>query len=140
MFQIVTRGLRQNPFRYVATAIAIVLGVAFYVATSVMTTSFEDTLNSSIAEAFDDIDGAVRSTEVIETDFFEIRQKIPYETGEQIAAIDGVARASAFLSGYAQAVTADGDVVDAGLAAGVLPAFRAGKLDVLDAIAGKSTR
>jgi putative ABC transport system permease protein len=112
MFQIAIRGLKQNPFRYVATAIAIVLGVAFYVATSVMTTSFKDTLNGSIAEAFDDVDGAVRSTEVIETDFAEIRQKIPYETGEQIAAIEGVERAGAFLSGYAQAVTADGDVLD----------------------------
>jgi hypothetical protein len=68
MFQIAIRGLKQNPFRYVATTIAIVLGVAFYVATSVMTTSFEDTLNGSIAAAFDDVDGAVRSTEVIETD------------------------------------------------------------------------
>jgi putative ABC transport system permease protein len=114
MFQIAIRGLRQNPYRYAATAIAIVLGVAFYVATSVMTTSFEDTLDSSIAEAFEDIDGSVRSTEVIETDFTEIRQKIPYETGEQIAAIDGVAGASAFLSGYAQVVTTDGDVVDSG--------------------------
>ncbi len=112
MFQIAIRGLKQNPFRYVATAIAIVLGVAFYVATTVMTTSFQDTLNGSIAEAFDDVDGAVRSTEVIETDFAEIRQKIPYETGEQVAAIDGVDRAGAFLTGYAQAVTADGDVVD----------------------------
>ncbi|MEP4590294.1 MAG: FtsX-like permease family protein [Ilumatobacter sp.] len=112
MFQIAIRGLKQNPFRYVATTIAIVLGVAFYVATSVMTTSFEDTLNGSIAEAFDDVDGAVRSTEVIETDFAEIRQKIPYDTGERVAAIDGVERAGAFLTGYAQAVTADGDVVD----------------------------
>jgi putative ABC transport system permease protein len=112
MFQIAIRGLKQNPFRYVATAIAIVLGVAFFVATSVMTTSFEDTLNGSIAEAFDDVDGAVRSTEVIDTGFSEIRQKIPYETGEQVAAIAGVERAGAFLSGYAQAVTADGDVVD----------------------------
>lgn len=112
MFQIAVRGLKQNPFRYVATAIAIVLGVAFYVATSVMTTSFQDTLNGSIAAAFDDVDGAVRSTEVIETDFAEIRQKIPYETGEQIAAIDGVERSGAFLTGYAQAVTADGDVLD----------------------------
>lgn len=112
MFQIAIRGLKQNPFRYVATSIAIVLGVAFYVATSVMTTSFQDTLNRSIAAAFDDVDGAVRSTEVIETDFFEIRQKIPFETGERIAGIDGVERAGAFLTGYAQAVTADGEVLD----------------------------
>src|SRR5690606_5670866 len=95
-----------------------ILGVAFYVATTVVTTSFEDTLDRSIAEAFDDIDGAVRSTEVIDAGLFEIRERIPYETGEQIAAIDGVARAGAFLSGYAQVVTAQGDVVDA---AGQLP-------------------
>lgn len=118
MFQIAFRGLKQNPFRYVATAIAIVLGVAFYVATAVMTTSFKDTLNGSITEAFDDVDGAVRSTEVIETGFSEIRQKIPYETGDRVASIDGVERAGAFLSGYAQAVTAEGDVLDS---AGIPP-------------------
>ncbi len=77
MFQIAIRGLRQNPFRYFATALAIVLGVAFFIATSVMTTSFRDTLNNSIGEAFADVDASVRSTESIDLDFFEIRQQIP---------------------------------------------------------------
>jgi putative ABC transport system permease protein len=114
MFQIAIRGLKQNPFRYVATSIAIVLGVAFYVATSVMTTSFQDSLNGSIAQAFDDVDASVRSTEVIETELAEIRQKIPYETGEQVASIDGVQSAGAFLTGYAQPLTAEGKVLDTG--------------------------
>ena len=114
MFQIAIRGLKQNPFRYLATAVAIILGVGFFIATSVMTTSFQDTLNGSIAEAFDDVDGAVRSTEVIETDFFDIRQKIPASTADQIADIDGVAGAAAFLTGYAQVVDGTGKVVDSG--------------------------
>lgn len=114
MFQIAIRGLKQNPFRYFATVVAIVLGVAFFIATSVMTTSFQDTLNGSIAEAFDDVDGAVRSTDVIETDFFDIRQKIPAATAETIADIDGVEAAAAFLTGYAQIVTDDGKVLDDG--------------------------
>ncbi|MGB3735741.1 MAG: FtsX-like permease family protein [Ilumatobacter sp.] len=114
MFQIAIRGLKQNPFRYFATVIAIVLGVSFFIATSVMTTSFQDTLNGSIAEAFEDVDGAVRSTDVIETDFFDIRQKIPASTADDIAQIDGVAGAAAFLTGYAQVVTGDGKVLDGG--------------------------
>ena len=114
MFQIAIRGLKQHPFRYLATAVAIILGVGFFIATSVMTTSFQDTLNGSIAEAFDDVDGAVRSTDVIETDFFDIRQKIPASTADQIAEIDGVAGAAAFLTGYAQVVDGTGKVLDAG--------------------------
>ncbi len=112
MFQIAVRGLRQNPFRYFATALAIVLGVAFFIATSVMTTSFRDTLNNSIGEAFADVDASVRSSESIDLDFFEIRQQIPAATADEIATIDGVDSAVAFLTGYAQVVTADGKVLD----------------------------
>ena len=111
MLTIALRGIANNPFRYAATALAIVLGIAFFTATSVMTTSFEESLNQSIAEAFDDVDAAVRSAEVIETPFGDIRERIPLSVADEVAPVEGVAWAYPFLAGYAQAVAADGKTV-----------------------------
>ena len=111
MLTIALRGIANNPFRYAATALAIVLGIAFFTATSVMTTSFEDSLNKSIADAFEDVDAAVRSTEVIETPVFDIRERIPPSVADEVAALDGVEWAIPYLEGYAQVVAADGKTV-----------------------------
>lgn len=112
MFALTLRGVRSHPFRYLATAIAIVLGIGFFTATSVLTDSFESSINDSVAEQFTDIDAAVRSTDTIESDFFELRQQIPAATVEKVRTIDGVAAAAPYLAGYAQVVTADGKTVD----------------------------
>ena len=111
MLTIALRGIANNPFRYAATALAIVLGIAFFTATSVMTTSFEDSLNQSIAEAFEDVDAAVRSADIIETPFGDVREQIPLSVADEVAPVDGVAWAHPFLAGYAQAVAADGKTV-----------------------------
>ena len=101
----------QNPFRYIATALAIILGIAFFTATSVMTNSFEKSLNSSIEQSFEDVDASVRSTNKIDTPVFDARERIPASLADEIAAIDGVAGVFPYLAGYAQAVTAEGKTV-----------------------------
>lgn len=111
MLTIALRGIANNPFRYAATALAIVLGIAFFTATSVLTTSFEDSLNQSITDAFEDVDAAVRSAEIIETPFVDIRERVPPTVADEVAAIDGVAWAHPFLAGYAQVVAPDGKTV-----------------------------
>ena len=111
MLTIALRGIANNPFRYVATALAIVLGIAFFTATSVLTTSFEESLNDSIADAFQDVDTAVRSANTIETPIIDIRERIPPTVADEIAGVDGVAWVFPFLAGYAQVVAADGKTV-----------------------------
>ena len=111
MLTIALRGIANNPFRYVATALAIVLGIAFFTATSVLTTSFQESLNDSIAEAFQDVDAAVRSANTIETPIIDIRERIPPTVADEIAGVDGVAWVYPFLAGYAQVVAADGKTV-----------------------------
>ena len=111
MLTIALRGIANNPFRYVATALAVVLGIAFFTATSVLTTSFQDSLNDSIADAFQDVDAAVRSANTIETPIIDIRERIPPTVADEIAGVDGVAWVYPFLAGYAQAVAADGKTV-----------------------------
>ncbi len=108
MLQLALEGVRNNPFRYVATVIAIVLGIGFFTATSVLTTSFQDSLNDSIAEAFDDVGAAVRSDQVIEQAGFDVRRQIPASTAAQLRSIDGVSAAAPYLAGYAQVVRANG--------------------------------
>jgi putative ABC transport system permease protein len=111
MLTIALRGIANNPFRYAATALAIVLGIAFFTATSVLTTSFEESLNQTITDAFEDVDAAVRSTEIIETPIIDIRERIPPSVADEVAAIDGVAWAIPYLEGYAQVVAPDGKTV-----------------------------
>ena len=111
MLTIALRGIANNPFRYFATALAVVLGIGFFTATSVLTTSFEDSLNQSIAEAFDDVDAAVRSADIIETPFIDIRERIPPSVADEVAAVEGVEWAYPFLAGYAQVVASDGKTV-----------------------------
>lgn len=101
----------QNPFRYVATALAIILGIAFFTATSVLTTSFENSLNTSIEKSFEDIDLSVRSTNTIDTPVFDARERIPASLADDIAAVEGVAGTFPYLAGYAQAVTAEGKTI-----------------------------
>lgn len=108
MLQLALEGVRSNPFRYVATVIAIVLGIGFFTATSVLTTSFQDSLNDSIAKAFDDVGAAVRSDEVVEQAGFDVRRQIPAATAAQLRGIDGVAAAAPYLAGYARVVRSNG--------------------------------
>ena len=111
MLTIALRGIANNPFRYVATALAIVLGIAFFSATSVLTTSFEESLNDTITEAFQDVDIAVRSANTIETPIIDIRERIPPSAADEVGEVDGVAWVYPFLAGYAQVVAADGKTV-----------------------------
>ena len=111
MLTIALRGIANNPFRYAATALAIVLGIAFFSATSVLTTSFEDSLNDTIAEAFENVDISVRSANTIETPVIDIRERIPPTVADEVSRVDGVAWVFPFLTGYAQVVAADGKTV-----------------------------
>ena len=111
MLAIALLRVAQNPFRYIATALAIILGIAFFTATSVLTTSFEESLNSSIEQSFEDVDASVRSTNKIETPVFDARERIPASLADDIAEVEGVAGVFPYLAGYAQAVTAEGKTV-----------------------------
>lgn len=111
MLQLALRGIRNNPFRYAATSLAVILGIAFFVATGVLTTSFRDTINSAVTEVFEQIDVAVQSTEKLGDGPFAMTVSIPLEVGDQLAPVDGVADVQPYVFGWAQAVQDDGKVV-----------------------------
>ena len=76
-----------------------------------MTTSFENSLNTSVEESFEDVDVSVRSTNKIDTPVFDARERIPASLADDIAAVEGVAGTFPYLAGYAQAVTAEGKTI-----------------------------
>ena len=114
MFELALRAVRRQPFRYAATAIAIILGVAFFTGTSVLTKSFGSSINSAITQSLSGVDAAVRSSHSVEVAGLDVRPPVPDSALETITAIDGVADAELFLTGYAQVVDADGKTLPDG--------------------------
>ena len=103
------RNLRDNPTRFALTGVAIALGVAFYVATTVLTATVSQSVSGNVDELFDGIDAGVRSTEVSESIFFDIRSPVDPAVLDEVASADGVAAVAPSMSGYTQLVGADGE-------------------------------
>jgi putative ABC transport system permease protein len=114
MLTIAVRGVRNNPFRFVATGLAIVLGIGFFVGTSVLTASVSRTLNSSVTQAFSSVDAAVQSSSYIEAQGFKIRPRISRDVIPKIESLPQVAAVAPFITGYAQVVGSDGKVLSGG--------------------------
>ncbi|HXA31959.1 MAG TPA: ABC transporter permease, partial [Acidimicrobiales bacterium] len=114
MFTIAVRGVRNNPFRFVATGLAIVLGIGFFVATSVLTASVSRTLNSSVTQAFSHVDAAVQSSSYIEAQGFKIRPRISRDLIPKVESVPQAAAVAPFVTGYAQVVGSDGKVLSGG--------------------------
>ena len=114
MFELALRAVRRQPFRYAATAVAIILGVAFFTGTSVLTKSFGSSIDSAITQSLSGVDAAVRSAHSVEVAGLDIRPPVPDTTAETVAAIPGVADAELFITGYAQVVDADGKTLPDG--------------------------
>ncbi len=111
MFTLALRNVRENPSRYVLTGLAIALGVAFYVATTVLTSTVDRSISGSVDDLYEGVDAVVRSTEVFETDFFDIRSPLDDSVIDEVSNLGGVDAVQPVLSGYAQLVGNDGKVI-----------------------------
>lgn len=112
MLTLTLRNIRQHPARYISTTVAIVLGIAFFVGTSVLTETVKKEVNNAVGELFADTDVVVRSTETIDVGGgTEFAIQIPASVAEIVAPMDGVEDALAGLAGYAQIVGHDGKVL-----------------------------
>ncbi|HEU5151712.1 MAG TPA: FtsX-like permease family protein [Iamia sp.] len=100
--------------RLLATSVAVLLGVAFMAGTFVLT----DTIGRSFDRLFDEIysetDTVVQGEEAFASDFGSERPLIPADLVDTVATVDGVAEVIPEVSGGAQIVGADGDVVGGG--------------------------
>ena len=114
MLTIAWRGVKENPFRFLATGLAIIVGISFFVGTSVLTTSVSQFLNSSVTQAFSAVDAVVQSSSSIQYGQIKIRPRIKTTVIPSIRALPQVDAVAGLMTGYAQVVGADGKVLSGG--------------------------
>ncbi len=111
MFALTLRNLRAKKGRVVSMSIAIVVAVAFLSGSLVLV----DTIGASFDDLFEtigeDVDAVVRSTNVVETDFGDIRASIDESLVDEVRALPEVESAGGDVGGYAQLVDKDGDAM-----------------------------
>ncbi|MDW3214728.1 MAG: FtsX-like permease family protein [Ilumatobacteraceae bacterium] len=102
------RNLFAKKLRLVATALAIVLGVAFTTGTMVLTDTMLESLDGAIAEVNEGVDVFVRGLPVGEDEVSTLRGPVDLDHVERIRSIDGVSAAEPYWVGYTQVVGTDG--------------------------------
>ncbi|HEX2851532.1 MAG TPA: FtsX-like permease family protein [Acidimicrobiales bacterium] len=113
MWKVTWKGMVAHTGRLLATAIAILIGVAFVAGAFVLT----DTVDAAFSRAVDagaaKIDVQVRTMTKFSgsADFYSQREPIPQELEAQVARVDGVAKAEGYVLGYAQLVGKDGKAI-----------------------------
>lgn len=109
MFRIALKGILGRKARLVLTSLAVIIGTAFLAGTSVFTATLDRTFNNLFEDVFKNIDGYVRSAEVIEGEFgLQERQRIPAELVDQVNAVPGVADAVPDIQAFARIIGKDG--------------------------------
>lgn len=109
MFRIALKSIVGRKARLVLTSLAVILGTAFLSGTSVFSATLDRTFNNLFEDVFKNIDGYVRSTQVVEGDFGLIeRQRIPADYVDKVLAVPGVSDAVPDIQAFARIVGKDG--------------------------------
>jgi putative ABC transport system permease protein len=112
MFRVTVKGLLAHKLRFVLTALAVILGVAFMAGTLVLTDTIERTFDELFADVNEGTDAYVRSKESLESDFGpEQRERVSAGLVPGIEAVEGVEVAEGSLQFYAQLVDKDADTI-----------------------------
>src|SRR5215831_1246588 len=113
MWKVTRRGLAANKIRFVLTAIAVVLGVAFVSGTLVLTATIQKTFDDLFANIYKTTDAVVRSQEVLSSDFGAgQRPNVPESLLDSVVKAPGVQEAQGNVQiPYAQVVDKHGSAV-----------------------------
>jgi putative ABC transport system permease protein len=113
MWKVTRRGLASNKIRFLLTAIAVVLGVAFVSGTLVLTATIQKTFNDLFANIYKTTDAVVRSQQVLSSDFGAgQRPNVPESLLATVRGAPGVQEAIGDVQiPYAQVVDKDGNAV-----------------------------
>ncbi len=113
MWKVTIKGLLAHKLRFVLTALAVILGVAFISGTFVLTATIQQTFDDLFANIYKGTDAVVRTHEVIKSDFGSgLRPPVPESLLPQVKATPGVAAASGTVGiNYAQVVDTKGKAV-----------------------------
>ncbi|HWS44417.1 MAG TPA: FtsX-like permease family protein [Acidimicrobiia bacterium] len=113
MWKVTRRGLLAHKLRFLLTALAVVLGVAFVSGTFVLTATIRHTFDDLFGNIYKGTDAVVRSHAVMKSDFGgDLRPRVPATLLDTVLATPGVADAHGGVAiPYAQIVDANGKAV-----------------------------
>ena len=120
MFKVTVKGLAAHKFRLAATALAVMLGVAFMAGTLVLTDTIGKTFDELFGDVFEGTDAVVRREAAFSSPEGQgdERGRVDASLVRTVAAVDGVARAEGTIQGYARLVDKKGEPVgDPGMGA-----------------------
>ena len=111
MFKVTVKGLLAHKFRLVATALAVMLGVAFMAGTLVLTDTISKTFDELFGDVFQDTDAVVRQEAAFAgtQGGADQRGRVDASLERTVAGVEGVALAEGTIQGYARLVDKDGD-------------------------------
>src|SRR5918996_831019 len=108
MHKAILKGLLARKLRLLLTALSITLGVAFVAGTFVLT----DTMSYTFDRLFDNVTQGVDVTIRSDTPIAGVGEPVPETLVEEIERVDGVEAAEGSVTGFAQLVDPDGEVVE----------------------------
>jgi putative ABC transport system permease protein len=114
MGRVTIKGLLAHKLRFLLTALAVMLGVAFLSGTLVLTDTIQRTFDSLFADVNRGTDAYVRSRESLTTGPFggeDQRGRIPASLLPEIETVDGATEAEGNLQFYAQLVDKQDDAI-----------------------------
>jgi len=112
MFRIALKSTLARKGRLMLTALAIIAGCAFLSGVFVFSDTIQGSFNRLFANAYENTDAFVRSSNVIEGDFgAENRDRIPDSVVDEIAALPNVKVAAGDVQGFARIATSEGKAI-----------------------------
>lgn len=109
--RLTVKQLAANKLRLLATAFAVVLGVAFLAGTLILTSTIKATFDGVLAKADAGTDAYVRNPSALSLGYGESAGPLDATLADAIRTVDGVDQVSLQVSGYAQIVDKAGKAV-----------------------------
>jgi putative ABC transport system permease protein len=113
VLRVTVRGLLAHKFRLAATALAVMLGVAFMAGTLVLTDTIGQTFDDLFADVYDDTDAVVRQEAAFDDPqgTGAVRGRVDASLVDDVASVDGVAVAEGSIQGYARLIDKEGEAI-----------------------------
>ena len=100
MWRVIRRGLAARKFRLITTSTSILLGVAFMVGTLILSDTIGNNFNKIFADVYKGTDAWARSSNFIEGDFSDDRDRVDQSVIDAAAKVPGVAVAQGTIRGF----------------------------------------
>ncbi len=111
MFRLTLDSLLARKFRLLSTTLSITIGVAFLTGSFLLIDTMGRAFDDLLSDVNQGIDAEVRSSEVIETGFGDIRGRIDASVVDVVSDVEGVEAVEGVVVGYAQLVDTDGEAM-----------------------------